>query len=335
MDTLSSGIRWQTSQLDSKYLEATVHLPEADRAAMLDIDVDDGTLLLQAPGGTDTIQLPEGVDADLISCSFDKATRILMLKVPKVCSLEKRIGEHSHPACSSTSTPHCNEGLKKGKAQSYSSNMYSDHDTRQLRVRAEFNEAFHPTRIVPLVRTPDAMVKRILQTAQLSSADHLCDLGSGDGRVVIIAAQEFGAQASGLEITSTLVQESATRAMECGVQSKTSFHAVDMFALDPAHELLARATVLFMHLMPEPVQRLRPHIEAALDRGARVVTLNYHLLGAPIWAQDRMCPALVYRKVDGEEPLGYVTEKQAKLEVSDQIKSQRQRLAGSTGKRDE
>lgn len=222
--------------------------------------------------------------------------------------------------------------MATGSTCKYTSESYHESDVRQAAVRHAFNEEEPSSRIVPLVRTPDDMIRHILRTAKLEPHDHLCDLGSGDGRVVIIAAQEYGVQASGLEISDALVLESRRRAREHGVEHTVSFNVADMFSMDPEDPLLTRATVFFLHLMPEPVERLRRQLEAALERGARIVTLNYHLCGAPIIARDRLCPALVCRKMPGmPPPHGYVTEAMAKWDVDDAIKKVRLRLAGNVG----
>jgi len=277
---------------------------------------------------------------DDFTCRFDKGERVLSLSLARLedPSPSSDATHRSHDAEEKTTI---NQNLKDIDTQQqqrvttspmpdYQSESYPTMDPRQQHVRDGFNSETCPTRIIPLVRTPDAMIHRILKTASLTPRDHLCDLGSGDGRVCLIAAQSFGVEASGLEISETLVVESRLRASEHNIRN-VSFHTEDMYSLDPEHSLFTRATVFFLHLMPEPVERLRYVLEAALRRGARIVTLNYHLLGAPIWSVDRFCPAVVCKEPPpGEEPpRGYVTEQMAKRDVSPAIKAQRAVLANA------
>ncbi|ABL87957.1 conserved hypothetical protein [Pyrobaculum islandicum DSM 4184] len=73
---------------------------------------------------------------------------------------------------------------------------------------------------VPFVATPEVVVRRMLQLAKVQPGEVVYDLGSGDGRVVIIAAKEFGARAVGVEIRKDLYEQSMTRIKDLGLSDK-------------------------------------------------------------------------------------------------------------------
>ncbi|MBK8063988.1 MAG: class I SAM-dependent methyltransferase [Betaproteobacteria bacterium] len=123
---------------------------------------------------------------------------------------------------------------------------------------------------VPFVVTPDEVVDRMLRIADVRAGDRLIDLGSGDGRIVIGAAQR-GAQALGIDIDPTLVERAGARAQEAGVAARAQFRAQDLFDTD-----LSQASVITMYLLPEFNLKLRPRL-LALKPGTRVVSHDWHM----------------------------------------------------------
>jgi SAM-dependent methyltransferase len=130
---------------------------------------------------------------------------------------------------------------------------------------------------VPFVTTPDAVTAAMLELADVSARDHVIDLGSGDGRIVIAAARR-GATGLGVEIVPELVEQSRANARAAGVAARVEFREQDLFRTD-----LARATVVTMYLLPEVNLQLRPRL-LALAPGTRLVSHDWDLGD---WAPDR------------------------------------------------
>lgn len=148
----------------------------------------------------------------------------------------------------------------------------------------------HPTvgqegKDVPWVPTPDVLVDKMLEMAEVTADDLVIDLGSGDGRLVFAAAR-LGARAVGVELAPNLVALSERRAAEAGVADRTEFVAADLFDFD-----LSPATVVTMFLLPDINYRLRPAL-FDLRPGTRIVSNTWDLRGsetdpdAPGWPPD-------------------------------------------------
>lgn len=119
--------------------------------------------------------------------------------------------------------------------------------------------------------TPDELVHRMMVMARVSPDDVLVDLGSGDGKIVIAAARDFGAKAWGVEYDQRMVDLSRQRAQEAGVSALTRFDQGDIFTTD-----FSQATVVAMYLLPEINLKLRPKL-MAMKPGTRIVTYQFHL----------------------------------------------------------
>jgi len=131
----------------------------------------------------------------------------------------------------------------------------------------------------PYVPTADEVVAEMLRGARVGPNDVVYDLGSGDGRIVIAAARDFGARAVGIELDPALVQQSRERALAAGVGDRVTFVWKDIFEAD-----LSPATVVTVYLFPEVNARLLPKFRRELRPGTRVVSHQY-----PIgdWVPDR------------------------------------------------
>lgn len=128
-----------------------------------------------------------------------------------------------------------------------------------------------PAEEVPFITTPDNVTLEMLQLARVGPGDHVIDLGSGDGRIVITAARRFQATGLGVEIVPDLVRQSLNHAREAGVADKVRFLEQDLFKTD-----LAPATVITMYLLPEFNLQLRPAL-LALKPGTRVVSHDWDM----------------------------------------------------------
>jgi SAM-dependent methyltransferase len=138
--------------------------------------------------------------------------------------------------------------------------------------------AFAQDTDVPFVVTPDNVTREMLRLADVKANDHVIDLGSGDGRIVIVAAKHFGARGLGVEIVPQLVEKSRDNAKRAGVADRADFRVQDLFATD-----LSQATVITMYLLPEVNLQLRPKLQK-LKRGTRIVSHDWDMGD---WKPDR------------------------------------------------
>lgn len=133
---------------------------------------------------------------------------------------------------------------------------------------------------VPYVSTPMPVVEAMLELARVDRRDSLFDLGSGDGRIVVAAAERYGTPGVGVEIDSGLVARSRESAREAGVEELVSFVRGDLFEVD-----LRPASVVTLYLLSTVNRRLRPKLLEELRPGARVVS---HAFGMGEWPYDTM-----------------------------------------------
>jgi len=126
---------------------------------------------------------------------------------------------------------------------------------------------FNPTR--------HAIADAMLQLARVTDRDLVYDLGSGDGRIPIIAAQKYGARGLGIEIDARLVTQSWGNANDAEVANRVKFIQGDLFEAD-----LSEATVVTMYLSPSIMKRLIPKLRA-LRPGTRIVSHQFDLPGWP------------------------------------------------------
>jgi SAM-dependent methyltransferase len=134
--------------------------------------------------------------------------------------------------------------------------------------------------IAPYVTTPQEVVDRMLEVAQVGPRDLLYDLGSGDGRIVITAAKRYGAKSVGIEIDPALVKLSRRNIAEAGVQHLAEIREEDIRNVD-----LSPASVVTMYLYPSANLRLRAAIRRQLKAGSRVVSHNSNMGD---WKPDRV-----------------------------------------------
>lgn len=130
----------------------------------------------------------------------------------------------------------------------------------------------------PFVPTPMPIVRQMLQFGGLKRNEYLFDAGSGDGRIVIAAAKEFGAESVGVEYNHELVVESRNRIRQAGIEKRARIIEGDLFAQD-----YSRADVVTVYLLPATNRRLRPLLERQLKTGARVVANDFPMEG---WEPD-------------------------------------------------
>lgn len=130
----------------------------------------------------------------------------------------------------------------------------------------------------PFVTTPAQVVERMLALAGVKPGDFVVDLGSGDGRVVIAAAKQFGARGVGIELHEGLVERARDNARAAGVAERAQFLRGDVLEAD-----LSRATVVTIYLLPWLMDKLQPAL-LKLKPGTRIVAHRFTWTG---WAPDR------------------------------------------------
>jgi SAM-dependent methyltransferase len=124
-----------------------------------------------------------------------------------------------------------------------------------------------PGRDVRFEPTPTAVVRQMLELGGVGPQDVVFDLGSGDGRIPIAAARDFGARGVGIEIDPALVARAEAGARAAGVHDRVAFRIGDMYSAD-----LGNATVVTLFLHPQPNLKLRPKLQRELAPGARIVS---------------------------------------------------------------
>jgi precorrin-6B methylase 2 len=132
---------------------------------------------------------------------------------------------------------------------------------------------------VPYVPTHESLVEEMLSMARVTGNDVLYDLGSGDGRIVIAAAQQFGARGLGIELDGALVEKSRKNAELAQVSSRASFVQGDALTAD-----ISRATVITVYLLPALMEKLQSRFINQLAPGTRIVSHAFTMAG---WAPDR------------------------------------------------
>ncbi len=138
---------------------------------------------------------------------------------------------------------------------------------------------------VPYVPTPQTVVDRMLTIAKVNKNDVLYDLGSGDGRIVITAAQKYGTRGVGIDINPERIKDANNNARQARATDLVEFRQQDLFQTD-----FSEATVVTLYLLPEVNLKLRPKLLKELKPGTRIVS---HAFDMGDWQPERV------EKVDG------------------------------------
>jgi SAM-dependent methyltransferase len=143
---------------------------------------------------------------------------------------------------------------------------------------------------VPYVPTPPEVVDRMLEMAEVQSDDTLVDLGSGDGRIVIAAARDYGVgNALGIDLDPERVAEARANARRAGVEDQVTFEEGDLFEKD-----FSDATVLTMYLLQSVNIRLKPVILKTMEPGTRVVSHDFDMGDWKPDQEDRVGGRTIY-----------------------------------------
>jgi hypothetical protein len=130
----------------------------------------------------------------------------------------------------------------------------------------------------PYRPTPQEVVDRMLELADVKPGDYVVDLGSGDGRIVLTAVKKYGARGLGVEIHRGLVRDARAAAERDGISDRARFEIQDLFETD-----LTDVTVLTLYLLPDMNRKLAPKILEQMKPGTRVVSQEW---GIGDWQPD-------------------------------------------------
>ena len=125
---------------------------------------------------------------------------------------------------------------------------------------------------VKFVPSPDSVVDAMLKLARVTAADVVYDLGSGDGRIPITAAQAYGARGVGIEIDPIRIREANDNLKKAGVGDRVRFVQQDLFEAD-----IREATVVTLFLLTRLNQQLMPKLKRELRPGTRVVSHQFRM----------------------------------------------------------
>jgi protein-L-isoaspartate O-methyltransferase len=134
-------------------------------------------------------------------------------------------------------------------------------------------------KLAPYYPTPEFVVEKMLTLGGLKAGEKMFDLGSGDGRVVIMAAQRFKADATGIEFDPDLWKQSTDRIHSLGLEKTARIVQGDI-----AQQDYSSANLLTVYLLPTSNDKIRPMLEKQLKKGARVVSHDFEFAG---WKAER------------------------------------------------
>jgi ubiquinone/menaquinone biosynthesis C-methylase UbiE len=132
---------------------------------------------------------------------------------------------------------------------------------------------------IPFVPTPMEVVDKMLELAEVKKGDVVYDLGSGDGRIVIRAAQKYGVKAVGIEMDNWLLDKARKDAKAAGVSHLVKFRAEDALKAD-----ISPATVVTLYMLPWFNAAMKPSFKRYLKPGARIVAHDFGIEG---WKPDK------------------------------------------------
>jgi predicted RNA methylase len=128
--------------------------------------------------------------------------------------------------------------------------------------------------VAPFVESPQDVVKKMLELVEPKNGEILYDMGSGDGRIIIMAAKDFGLRCVGIEIREDLVKRAIAEIKRFNLESKIKVINDDFFNVD-----ISDADIVTLYLTTSANEKLRPKLEKELKAGARVVSHDYEIRG--------------------------------------------------------
>jgi len=127
---------------------------------------------------------------------------------------------------------------------------------------------------VPFVSTPEPVVRRMLKLAEVKPGEVVYDLGAGDGRILIIAALEFGARAVGVEIRPQLIYEIEKKIKMYNLEDRVKIIHGNFFDVN-----ISEADIVTLYLLTSVNEKLKPKLKRELKPGARIVSHDFEIPG--------------------------------------------------------
>ena len=128
--------------------------------------------------------------------------------------------------------------------------------------------------LAPFVASPQIVVERMLKLAKLKEGETLYDLGCGDGRIIITAATQFGANAVGVELDEGRYRKTLGRIRELNLEDKVTLIHGNLLKVD-----LRPADVVTLYLLTSANEKVKPNLEKHLRKGTRVVSHDFEIPG--------------------------------------------------------
>ncbi|HYL39161.1 MAG TPA: methyltransferase domain-containing protein [Bryobacteraceae bacterium] len=129
-------------------------------------------------------------------------------------------------------------------------------------------------KLAPYYPSPELLVEKMLDLGGLKPGEKMFDMGSGDGRIVILAASKFKANATGVELDDFLYRQSTERIQALGLSARARIIHGDLLKQD-----YSSADLVIVYLLPASNEKVRPMLEKQLKKGARVVSHDFEFLG--------------------------------------------------------
>jgi ubiquinone/menaquinone biosynthesis C-methylase UbiE len=133
---------------------------------------------------------------------------------------------------------------------------------------------------IGFIPTPDEAIEAMLNLANVTASDVIYDLGSGDGRILITAAQKYGARGVGIDIDPVRIQQARSKSEKAKVDNQVTFHQADLFESD-----FSDATIVILYLLPHLNLKLRPILLRQLKPGTQILSIDFDMGD---WQPDRV-----------------------------------------------
>ena len=135
-------------------------------------------------------------------------------------------------------------------------------------------------KLAPYYPTPNTIVEKMLQMGALKAGEKMFDLGSGDGRIVVMAAQKFHAQAVGVELDKDLCKQSLEKIRKLGLEKNAHILNGDLL-----RQNYSSADLITVYLLPVSNDKVTPLLDKQLKKGARVVAHDFEFKN---WTPDKV-----------------------------------------------